>query len=181
MYGPAHTKRPASLSPTHSGPRMRPRAPWNGGEGWASAHAQIRRVTRYLRKAGGGRLFLLAGAVAPGAAAVVGRTGRPLLAVPGYPRSGRGGHNGNLSRHSHPEPCSSPPPHSGPGAGPGTSGPLYFRLDGLKTWPGLGERALLLSGPDLKGGARSSLFLPGGTASARAECSSSRVSTPGTC
>ena len=148
---------------------------------WASAHAQIRRVTANLRKAGGGHLFLLAGAVAPGAAAVVGRTGRPLLAVPGYPRSGRGGHNGDLSRHSHPEPCSSPPPHSGPGAGPGTSGPLYFRLDGLKTRPGLGERALLVSGPDLKGGARNSLFLPGGTASATAECSSSRVLTPGTC
>ena len=105
--GPAHTQRPAALSPTHSGPRMRSRVPHGRG---ASAHARVRRVTAYLRKAGGGELSLLAGAVAAGAAAIVGRTSRPLLAVPGYPRSGRGGHNGNLGRHSHPEPCSSPLP-----------------------------------------------------------------------
>ena len=118
-------------------------------------------MAAYLRKAGGGQLSLLAGAVAAGAAAVVGRTGRPLLAVPGYPRSGRGGHNGNLGRHSHPEPCSSPPPHTVPVQALELPACRYFRLDGLKTRPGLGKRALLLSEPDLKGGARSGLFRAG--------------------
>lgn len=75
-----------------------------------SAHAQIGRATVYLCKVRSRHFFLLTGAITPSVVAVVGRTGWPLLAVPGYTRSGNGGHNWNLSCHFFPESISSPPP-----------------------------------------------------------------------
>lgn len=95
----------------------------------ATAHAQASRTTTYLCKARGGHFLLLTGAISPAAAAVVGRTGWPLLAVPGYPRDGSGGHNWNLSRHPYPESSSSPLLTAFPVKALGLPARGYFRLN----------------------------------------------------
>lgn len=77
--------------------------------------------TAYLSKAGGGELFLFTGAISP-AAAVVGRAGWPLLAVPGYGGGRSGSHDWNLSRHPARSPPAAPRPH------PSSGGPRNFRL-----------------------------------------------------
>lgn len=148
------------------------------------AHAQAKRVSGYLRKARGGHFFLLTGAIASGAAAVVGRTGRPLLAVPGYPGSGSGGHNWDLSRHSYPKPSSPPPPPNFcPCADRETSGPRLLPSYAFENPAWTLKACVDFSRPNLKGGARSSQFFPGGRASTRqpASCCSARAPNPGTC
>lgn len=157
LEGPAPRPGPGQLC---SALRTRARSAPHG-----PAHAQRRRATAYLRKAGGGHFFLLAGAVTPSAAAVVGRTGWPFLAVTGYPRGGSGGHNWNLSRHPYPESSSSPAP---PFAG--RLGDFRLALTSAfgRENPAWIPSAVADFGPNLKGGGRSSPFRGG-----------PRVSSPG--
>lgn len=129
-----------------------------------SAHARTKQAAAYLCQARCGHFLLLTGAVASRAAAVVRRAGRPLLAVPGYARGGRGGQEGYLSRHPCPGFWLPRPPLSR--KGPATSGLLLLPPWDRKTRPGFG-RGLTRPGlaslrPDPKGGARSDLICPAG-------------------
>lgn len=130
-YSPPRSPSLRPAGPAHE-PSPRPRS--------GTAHAQASRATAYLCKARGGRFFLLTGAVSPGAAAVVGRTGWPLLAVPGYPWSGGGSHNWNLSRHPCPQFSSFPLPTSFSGLALGLPARCYFRLNARK--PGLDSQSI---------------------------------------